>query len=151
MKTKASSIASAWWIKWCICSCEVGTKITCGGSILQLSMYKLQKRGQQLFFFYFMAAKFTLVLMSKIISKIRYSKSCILYHITYTTIDALLCQPLRFILTFKSNRSKIFSFGRKHCKYDMHIVGSTQHCRNNTIDNKEIQYILSCILSRHCI
>ena len=70
-------------------------------------------------FFDFMATKFTLVLLSKIISKIRYSKSCILYHITYTTIEALLYQPLRFILTFKSNRSMI-SFGRKYCKYDMH-------------------------------
>ena len=34
-------------------------------------------------------------------------------------IEALLYQPLRFTLTFKSNRSMI-SFGRKHCKYDMH-------------------------------
>ena len=53
-------------------------------------------------------------------SKIRYSKSCILYHITYTTIEALLYQPLRFILTFISNRSMV-SFGRKHCIYDMLI------------------------------
>ena len=81
-------------------------------------MYKLHKRGQQLFFD-FMASKFTLELLSKIISKIRYSKYCILYHITYATIEALLYQPLRFILTFKSNRSMI-SFGRKHCKYDLH-------------------------------
>ena len=66
-----------------------------------------------------MATKFTLVLLSKIISKIRYSKSCILYHITYTTTEALLYQPLRFKFTFKSNRSMI-SFGRKHCKYDLH-------------------------------
>ena len=50
---------------------------------------------------------------------------------------------------FKSIRSMI-SYGRKHCKYDMHIVWSTQHCRNNTINNKEIRqccfdprYILS--------
>ena len=35
--------------------------------------------------------------LSKIISKIRYSKSCI----TYTTIETLLYQPVRFILTFK--------------------------------------------------
>ena len=75
-------------------------------------------RGQQLFFD-FMATKFTLVLLSKIISKIRYSKSCISYKITYTTIEALLYQPLRFIHTLKSNRSMI-SFGRKHCKYDKH-------------------------------
>ena len=60
-----------------------------------------------MFFFYFMAAKFTLVLLSKIILKKRYSKSCILYHITYITIEALLYHPLRFILTFKSNRSRI--------------------------------------------
>ena len=46
-------------------------------------------------------------------------KSCIFYYIIYTTMEALLYQPLRFILTFKSNRS-IVSFGRKHCKYDMH-------------------------------
>ena len=72
-------------------------------------------------FFDFMATKFTLVLLSKIISKIRYSKSCILYHITDTTIEALLYRPLRFILTFRSNRSMI-SFGRKHCKYDMHNI-----------------------------
>ena len=74
-----------------------------------------------MFFFYFMATKLTLVVLSKIILKIRYSKSCILYHITYTTIETLLYQPLRFILTFKSNRSMI-SFGRKHCIYDMYIV-----------------------------
>ena len=68
-----------------------------------------------------MRSKFTPVLLSKIISKIRYSKSCILYHITYTTIEALLYQPLRFILTFKSNRSMI-SFWRKHCKYDLRNI-----------------------------
>ena len=61
------------------------------------------------------------MLLSKIISKIRYSKTCMLYHITYITIEALRYQPLRFILTFKSNRSMI-SFGRKHRKYDMHKI-----------------------------
>ena len=66
-----------------------------------------------------MATKFTLELLSKIISKIRYSKYFILYYMTYKTIEALLYPPLRFIRTFKSNRSMI-SFGRKHCKYDMH-------------------------------
>ena len=133
MKTNASSTASAWGIKRCTCPCEVGTKITYGGSNLQLSMYKLHKRGPQLFFFNFMATKFTLV---KIILKIKYSESCILYHITYTRIEALLYQPLRFILTVESKGSMI-SFGRKHCKYGMHIVGSTQHWHNNTINNKE--------------
>ena len=67
-----------------------------------------------------MATKFILVLLSKNISNIRYSKSCILYHITYTTIEALRYQTLRIILTFKRNRNMI-SCGRKHCKYDMHI------------------------------
>ena len=110
MKTNANSTASAWEIKQCICPCEEGTKITYGGSNLYLSMYKLHKRGQQLFFD-FMETKFTLELLSEIISKTRYSKYCILYHITYTTIEALLYQPLRFILTFKKNRS-MFSFGR---------------------------------------
>ena len=118
METNASSTESAWGIKRCIYPCEVGTKITYGGSNLQLSMHKLHKRGQQLFFD-LMALKFTLEQLSKIISKIRYSKSCILYNITYTTIETLLYRPLRFILTLKSNRSMI-SFGRKHCKYDMH-------------------------------
>ena len=61
------------------------------------------------------------MLLSKTISKVRYSKSCILYHITYTTIEALLYQPLSFILTFKSIRSMDY-FGRKHCKYDMHYT-----------------------------
>ena len=129
MKTNASSTASALVIKRCTCPCEVGTKITYGGSYLQLSMYKLHKRGPQLVFFYFMATKFTLVLLSKIISKIRVSKPCLLYHITYTTKEALHDQPLRFILTFESKRSMI-------C---MDIVGSTQHCNNNTINNKEIR------------
>ena len=50
MKTNACSTASAWWVKRCICPCEVGTKITYGGSNIQLSMYKFHKRGQQLFF-----------------------------------------------------------------------------------------------------
>ena len=118
-------------IKRCISPCEVGIKITYGVSNFQLRMYKLHMRGPQLFFFfYFMASKFTLVLLSKIILKIRYSKSCILYHITYTIIEALLYQPLRFIRTFKCNKSMI-SFGRKHYKYDIH-------------------HIRSCILSRHC-
>ena len=67
-----------------------------------------------------MVTKCILVLLSKNTSKIRYSKSCILYHITYTTIEALFYHPLRFILTFKSKRSMV-SFGRKHCNYDMHI------------------------------
>ena len=138
MKTNASPTASAWMIKRCICPCEVGTKITYGGSNLQLSMYEIHMRGQQLFFFYFMATKFTLVLMSKILSKIINSKSCLLYHITYSTIEALLYQPLRFILTFKSKRS-IIAFGRKHCKYDRNIMGSSQNCRINTINNKEIR------------
>ena len=132
MKKNASSTASALVIKRGICPCEECSKITYGysGSNLQCSMYILPKRSQQ-FFFDFMATKFTLVLLSKIISKIRYSKSCILYHITYTTIESLHYQPLRFKLTFKSNRSMI-SFGGKHCKYGTH-------------------YILSCTLSIHCI
>ena len=67
-----------------------------------------------------MVTKFILVLLSKNILKIRYSKLCILYQITYTTIEALHYQPQRFILTFKSNRSMV-SFIGKHCKYDMHI------------------------------
>ena len=102
---------------------------------------KLHKRGPQLFvffFFDFMATKFTLVLLSKIISKIRVSKFCILYHIKYTTIEVLLYQFLTFILTFKSKRSMI-SFGSKQCKYGLHIMGSTQHWHNNTINNKEIR------------
>ena len=128
MKTNASSTTSAWGIKQCTCPCEVGTKITYGGSNLQLSMHRLHKRGPH-FFFHFMATKFTLVLLSKIISEVSYSKSCILYHIIYTRIEALLYQPLRFILTVESKRSMI-SHGRKHCKYGMHIVGSKQHWHN---------------------
>ena len=93
MKTNASFTASAWGIKQSISSCEVGTNITYGGSNLQLSMYELHKRGPQLLIV-FMATKFTLVLLSKIILKIRYSISCILYHITYTTIEELLYQTL---------------------------------------------------------
>ena len=120
METNASSTALAWGIKLYISPCEVATKITYGGSNIHLSMSKLHKRGPQ-FCFDFMAAKFTLVLLSKIILKIRYLKACILYNITYTTIEALLYKPLRFILTFKSNRSMI-SFGRKHYKYDMHNI-----------------------------
>ena len=122
MKTNASSTASAWGIKRCICPCDVGTKITYGGSNLQLSMYKVLKRGQQLFSD-FMGTKLTLVLLSKIISKIRFSKFCILYYITYTAIEALLYQPLRFILTFKSNGSMI-SFGGQHCKLNPYLLNS---------------------------
>ena len=83
-------------------------------------MYKLHKRVQQLFFFILWHRNSYLCYCQKTLSKIRYSKSCIiLYHITYTTIGALLYQPLRFILTLNSNRS--ISFGRKHRKYGMHI------------------------------
>ena len=78
MKTNASSTASAWGIKRCIYPCEVSTKIAYGGSKLQLSLYKLHKKVQQLFL-YLMVTKFILVLLSKNISKIRYSKSCLLY------------------------------------------------------------------------
>ena len=119
MKRNASSIESAWGINRCIYPCEVGTKFAYGGSKLQLSTYKLHKKGSAIVF-YPMATKFILVLLSKNILKIRYSKSCISYHMTYTTIEALLYQPQRFILIFKSNRSMV-SFGGKHCKYDMHI------------------------------
>ena len=119
MKTNASSTASAWGIKRYIYPCEVSTKIAYGGSKLQLTMFKLHKKFSNCFF-YLMVTKFILVLLSKNISKIRYSKSCIFYHITCTTIEALLYQLLRFILTFKSNRSMV-SFGRKHCKCDMYI------------------------------
>ena len=59
MKTHASSTASAWRIKRCICPCEVYTKIACGGSNLQLSMYKLHKRVHELFS-NLMATKFIL-------------------------------------------------------------------------------------------
>ena len=130
MKTNASSTASACGIKRCIVPCKVGTKITYYISNLQLSMYKLHKRGQQLFFLFYGNEIHTCATVKDHIED-KISKSCILYHITYTTIEALLYQPLRFIFTFKSNRSMI-SFGRKHCKYDMHNI-------------------ISCILSRHCI
>ena len=97
----------------------LSTKIAYGGSNLQLNTYKLHTWKSSAIVFYLMVTKFILVLLSKNISKIRYLKSCILYHLTYTTIEALLYQPLRFILPFKSNKS-IVSFGRKHYKYDMH-------------------------------
>ena len=119
MKTNDSSTASVWEIKQCICPREVSTKIKYGGSNLQLSMYILHKEVQQLFF-YIMVMKYILVLLSNNISEIRYSKSCISYHITYTTIEAQLHQPLRVILTFIGNR-RMVSFGEKHCKYNMHI------------------------------
>ena len=106
-------------VKWCTCPCAVSTKIAYGGSNFQLSMYKLHKKFSNCFF-YLMVTKFILVLLSNNISQIRYSNDCILYHITYTAIKAMLYQPLRFILTFKINRSMV-SFGRKHSKYDMHI------------------------------
>ena len=120
MKTNATSTASAWGIKRCICPCEVCTNITYGGSNLQLSMYKLHKRGQQLFFLFYGNGIHTCATVKGHIDD-KILKSCILYYITYTTIEAPLYQPLRFILTFKSNRSMI-SFGQKHCKYDMHII-----------------------------
>ena len=117
METNASSTASAWGIKRCIYPCEVGTKITYGGSNLQLSMHKLHKRGQQLFRSYGNEIHSGATVKDHIEDNI--FKSCILYYITYTIIEALLYQPLRFILTLKSNRSMI-PFGKKHCKYDMH-------------------------------
>ena len=52
MKIKASSTTSAWGTKRCICPWEVSTKIAYGGLILQLSMYKLHKRVQQLLLSY---------------------------------------------------------------------------------------------------
>ena len=42
--------------------------------------------------------KFILVLLSKNKLEIKYSICCLLYHITYKTMQALLYQPLRFIL-----------------------------------------------------
>ena len=117
MKTNSSSTASAWGIKRYICPCEVITKIAYGGSNLQLSMCKLHKKFSNCF--YLMVTKFILVLLSKNILKI-FKILHIISHNIYTTIEALLNQPLRFILNFKSNRSMV-SFGRRHCKYDMHI------------------------------
>ena len=100
MKTNASSTASVWGIKRYICPCKVGTKITYGGSNLQLSMFKLHKRGQQLFFlFYGNEIHTCATVIDHIEDKIL--KSCILY----TTIESRLYQPLKFILTFESNRS----------------------------------------------
>ena len=99
MKTNASSAASAWGIKRYICPCEVGTKITYGGSNLQLSMYKLYKRGQQFFILFYGNEIHTCATVKDHIED-KIFKYCILYHITYTKIEALLYQPLRFILTF---------------------------------------------------
>ena len=45
MKTNASYTR-------CICPCQLGNKIKYGGSNLQLSMYKLDKRCQHFFLFY---------------------------------------------------------------------------------------------------
>ena len=50
MKTNPSSTASALWIKRCTCPCAVSTKITGGGSNLQLSMYKLHKQSSTIDF-----------------------------------------------------------------------------------------------------
>ena len=78
-------------------------------------MYKLHKKVQQLLLFYGNENSYLSYCQS---TYWRYDiQNCVLYHITYTT---LLYRPLRFILTFKSNRSMV-SFGRNHCKYDMHI------------------------------
>ena len=118
MKTNTSSTASAWEIKRCICPFEVCTKITYGGLNLQLSMYKLHQRSQQLFFLFYGDEIHTCATVKDYIED---KLPCILYHITYRTIEALFYHPLRFILTFKSNRSMI-SFGKKHCKYDMHNI-----------------------------
>ena len=104
-------------IKRCICTREVRIKIAYGGSNLQLSIYKFHKKVQQLFFLSYGNEIHTCAAV-KNKSKILYSKSCILYHITYTTIKTLHYQPLRFILTFKSNRNMV-SFGMEHCKYDI--------------------------------
>ena len=98
MKTNASSITSACRINQCICPYEVGTKITYGVSNLQLSMYTLHKRGQQFFLFYGNEIHACATVKDHIEDKI--FKTCILYHMTYTTIEAPLYQPLRFILNF---------------------------------------------------
>ena len=137
MKTNASSTASAWGIKRCSCPCEVGTKITYGGSNLQLSMYKLHKRLAIVFLFYGNEIHTCFTVKDHIEDKI-FKILYIISHNICNNIGPLLCQPLRSIRTIKSNRSMI-SFGRKHCKYDMHILGSTQHCRDNTINNTEIR------------
>ena len=128
MKTNASSTASEWGIQRCICLCKVGTKITYGGSNLQLSMHKLHKSDQHCFFLFHGNEIHTCASVKDHIEDRIYKNLYIISHSIYN-IAALLYQPLRFILTFKSNRSMI-SFGVKHCKYDMHI---------------------SCTLSRHCI
>ena len=98
--------------KRCICPCEVGTKITYGGSNLQLSMYKLHKRGQQLLFFYFMATKLIHAcatakdhIENKII-KILFIISHNIYNIRGTALSTS-----KMYTYFKANRSMI-SFGR---------------------------------------
>ena len=128
MKTNTSSPASEWGIKRCICPCEVGTKITYGGSNLQLSMHKLHKSNQQLFFLFYGNEIHTCATVKDHIEDKILEILYIISHSIYN-IEALLYQPLRYICTFKSNRSMV-SLGGKHCKYDMHI---------------------SCTLSRHCI
>ena len=60
MKTNASPTASALGIKRCIYPSEESTKIAYSGSKLQLSIYKLHKKVQQLVF-YLMVTKFIFV------------------------------------------------------------------------------------------
>ena len=69
------------------------------------------KRVQHFFqnnFFRLKATKFILVPLSKNKFEIRYSIFCILYHITYMTLETLLYQPLRLIPTFTSISNLIF-------------------------------------------
>ena len=121
MKTNASSTASAWGIKWCIYHCEVNTKTAYGGSNLQLSMYKLQKKVKQLFFLSCGNEIHTCVTVKEHIEdKIFKNKKIeIISHNIYNNRGTALSASK--IYTFlKSNRS-MFSFGKKHWKYDMHI------------------------------
>ena len=68
-----------------------------------------------------MITKFILVLLSKSISKIRYSKYCLLYQITYTTIEVLLYQLHRFILTFTSNINMTCIYTVMHAFSALHL------------------------------
>ena len=105
MKTNASSTASAWGIKRCICPCEVGTKITYGGSNLQLSMYKLHRRLVIGFFLFYGNEIHTCFTVKDHIEDKIFKILYIISHNICNNIGPLLCQPLRFIRTIKSNKT----------------------------------------------
>ena len=126
------------WLKMHL-PCAIRTQISCAAPNFHLSLYKLYKKRSTIFF-HLKVTKFILILLSENKSTL-YWIFDILYHthITQMTLETLLYQPLRFIITLIQCTSK------------RNMISYVNDWTNGSMANRYV-YILSlssCVLSRH--